>query len=82
MTIHQILPNDNYKPTVSKPSLQQYDNYQIYDIYCKDIVYSPMVIEGNINSPPPLFKKDFLAVQRFSSISIDCDFTQIASTYP
>jgi hypothetical protein len=32
--------NDDYLPAVPKPSLQQYDNYQIYDIVCVDRSYA------------------------------------------
>jgi hypothetical protein len=65
--------DDNYLPLISKPSLQQYDNYQIHDLYCVDIVESPTNIK--------LFKQ-FLAVERVSPHGeINCDFNQIAELY-
>ncbi len=38
--INSYLPNDVYKPFADKPSLQQYDNYQIYTLVCRDILFS------------------------------------------
>jgi hypothetical protein len=67
--------NDNYLPTVPKPSLQQYDNYQIHDLYCEDIYYSSSLV--------PVLFRSFLAVERVSPYGeIECDFNQIAMDYP
>jgi hypothetical protein len=82
MTIHSELPNDNYKPVISKPSLQQYDNYQINNIFSIDIVYTPLPQAPNIAPPPPQVRKSFLAVEMVSPVGmIDCDFNHIANTY-
>jgi hypothetical protein len=32
--VSNYLVGDTYTPTIPKPSLQQYDNYQIYSIAC------------------------------------------------
>jgi uncharacterized protein (DUF1684 family) len=69
--------NDSYLPTISKPSLQQYDNYQIHDLYCRDIIFTDTTL-GNTNI---VFKK-FLAVETVSPVgSIECDFNAIANQY-
>jgi hypothetical protein len=68
MTIHSELPNDNYKPVTSKPSLQQYDNYQIYTVICVDKSASQQFL-------------DFLAIQTYSPFTIDCDFMAIAHRF-
>jgi hypothetical protein len=82
MTIQSTLPDDNYKPTISKPSLQQYDNYQINDLYCIDIVYLPISDLPNVEPPEPILKKSFLAVEVVApNTSISCDFNTIANTY-
>jgi hypothetical protein len=75
--IHDELSNDAYKPVVSKPSLQQYDNYQIYDIHCIDIAYA--VSNGAIIQPE--LQKSFIAVQAYNPTPILCDFNQIIATY-
>jgi hypothetical protein len=40
LPIFNYLINDLYKPQTSKPSLQQYDNYQIYTLVCIDRVFA------------------------------------------
>lgn len=67
MTSYQGI-TDNRLPAVPKPSLQQYDNYQIYDLVCVD------------KSTTNQFK-DFLAIQAYSPLQITCDFIAIANTY-
>jgi|GEM_PF-6043480 len=65
---------DSYLPTDVKPSLQQYDNYQIYDIYLSDAIYSPTIKKIGLIK---------LAVQKYSPLGvIDCDFNSIANLYP
>lgn len=59
---------DTYAPTVVKPSLQQYDNYQIYTLYCSDF------------STVEKFKS-FIAVQKYSPFPIYFDFSVLASKY-
>jgi hypothetical protein len=60
--------DDEYLPLSPKPSLQQYDNYQIYDLVCVD------------KSPTVKFK-NFLAIQSYSIKPINCDFISIAIQY-
>lgn len=73
MTSYQGI-EDDYLPVIPKPSLQQYDNYQIHDLYCEDIYYP--------TAKPPVFFKSFLAVERVSPHGeIECDFNQIAMDY-
>jgi hypothetical protein len=76
--------NDRYAPPDSKPSLQQWDNYQIHDLYCDDVLYQPLVVGSKTISPPADAKRNnFLAVERVSPHgSIDCDFEAIAVAYP
>jgi hypothetical protein len=83
MSIYSYLPNDSYKPPIDKPELGQYDNYQIYDIYCDDIVYEILTINGHdVDPPEPVKFKNFLAVERVSPIgAIECDFNAIANIY-
>ena len=79
--ISTYLPDDEYKPSISKPSLQQYDNYQIYSVYCEDIVYSSLPASSNI--PIPVKQRNFLAVQSMSpSGLIKCNFSEIVDLYP
>ena len=79
--ISTYLANDGYKPSIPKPSLQQYDNYQIYSVYCEDIVYSGLPASSNI--PSPVKQRNFLAVQSMApSGSIKCNFSQIVDLYP
>jgi hypothetical protein len=40
--------NDPFAPTVPNPALQQYDNYQIYNIYCTDRPVEEELIERKI----------------------------------
>lgn len=75
-----LAANDNDAPLVSKPSLQQYDNYQIYDIYCVDIIYD-VVLNGITTN-----KQDKgiyqLAVQAYSPNVVKCDFNALVIQYP
>lgn len=59
---------DEYLPPVVKPSLQQYDNYQIYDLVCVDISANAKL-------------KKWLAIQAYSPTAITCDFITIANQY-
>jgi hypothetical protein len=73
--------SDPYAPLVPIDSLQQYDNYQIHDLYCIDVIYGSI---NTITSPPSLFRS-FLAVEvyRFKQDYIPyTDFNLIAQTYP
>lgn len=75
------LQNDSYKPLTSKPSLQQYDNYQIYDISCVDIETS-IVNSNNLNNSNNTLVTSFIAVQAYSTTQIKCNFNNIINTYP
>lgn len=67
--------DDSYAPANPKPPLQQFDNYQIHDLYCEDIYYPDV-------KPPVLFRSA-LGVQRVSPYGeIECDFESIALEYP
>lgn len=68
MSVHDALPDDIYKPVMFKPSLQQYDPYQIYDVVCID------------ESDDVVFKK-FLGIQAYSITPIYSDFINIANIY-
>jgi hypothetical protein len=73
--------NDPTLPSSPKPSLQQYDNYQIYDLFCTDKIMS---ISVNAEPPQQQIKKqqNFLAVQAFDPrYQIPVNFTFIATTY-
>lgn len=55
-------------PNTPKPSLQPYDNYQIYDLICVDKSSTEL-------------QKDFLAIQSYSPRIIHTNFIAIANTY-
>lgn len=78
--------NDSYAPTVSRPELQQWDNYQIHDLYCDDIIYFPVIVPGEsiATEPPPSEKfRSFLAVEKFNpEATISVNFEAIALAYP
>ena len=59
---------DDYLPLVPKPSLQQYDNYQIYDLVCIDKAASQQLL-------------NFLSIQAYSPFDINCDFVAIANRF-
>jgi hypothetical protein len=76
-----IAKNDNYRPIDPKPSLQQYGNYQLDDLYCTDIVIIETV--NGVQQPEQLSKKNnFLAVQAYSARPITVNFSQIVQQYP
>jgi hypothetical protein len=79
MSIQDYLPNDNYKPIKPNPSLQQYDNYQIYSIACIDVSW-----KGNYSSdgiPVDIQFTRFIAWQSYNISPIRCDFNKIVDTY-
>jgi hypothetical protein len=84
MSIHGYLPNDAYKPPIDKPSLGQYDPYQLHNIYCDDTEYQPITINNqNFAAPNKDLFNNWLAVERMSpSGAIECDFNAIAVEYP
>ncbi len=75
--------SDQDLPSIPKPSLQQYDNYQIYDMVCVDVAYEMRrqsdnsVIDNNLVMP----KSSWMAIQAFSPYDRECDFIEIANTY-
>jgi hypothetical protein len=86
--ISEYMTNDPYAPLVPKPELQQYDNYQIHDLYCVDIVYTNSYIgsiSNNTIHPPNLFRS-WIAVEvyrnprQFDYLPYT-DFNLIAQTY-
>jgi hypothetical protein len=82
--ISDYLPDDEYKPLNPKPGLQQYDNYQIYDMYCIDINYRRIETDGSKQKAEDVPKKRlcWLAVQSYSPSIINCDFNAIVKNYP
>jgi hypothetical protein len=75
-----LAANDPDMPPVSKPSLQQYDNYQIYDLYCVDITIDKTNYDGSHQQVLQL-QTSFLAVQAYSYSPIKCDFNAIVEQY-
>jgi hypothetical protein len=71
---------DDYLPDIPTPSLQQYDNYQIYDIGCVDFWYETTV-DGVTTQSPITKQTAFLAVQAYSVTPIECDFIAIMQVY-
>jgi hypothetical protein len=43
--ISAYLIDDNCAPKIPKPALQQYDNYQVYDLYCVDRPFE--IVDGH-----------------------------------
>ena len=80
LQIYQYMTEDVYAPETLKPSLQQYDNYQIYDLYCEDITFQvASSVDGNYAN---LIKnKNRLAVQAYSIQPIPCNFDAIIKQY-
>jgi hypothetical protein len=83
MSIQDYLPNDNYKPKISKPSLQQWDNYQIYDLFCTEIKYGliPQNTRASLTTPDIQIESKILAVEQYNPNIICVDFRGIASQY-
>lgn len=75
-----LAANDENTPAVSKPLLQQYDNYQIYDLYCIDVTIDKTNYDGSHKQVFQL-QNSFLAVQAYSCLPIKCNFNAIASQY-
>jgi hypothetical protein len=68
---------DNYLTATPNPSLQQYDNYQIHDLYCSERLTEPIV------NQPTMIGKYWIAVERVSPYgAIPFDFEAIAILYP
>lgn len=75
-----LAANDKDTPLVSKPSLQQYDNYQIYDLYCVDII-SDVVVNG-VATVKQNKGISVLAVQAYDPNIVKCDFNALVTQYP
>lgn len=82
------LDEDQYKPPTPKNSLQQYDNYQIYSLFCTDITSNT---EKNVTVPyvqttntlNTVKMKSFVAVQKYSPYrKIPCDFDALIIAHP
>lgn len=78
--INNYLPDDHYKPTSPKSQLQQYDNYQIYDIACVDITKNKIELNGTNSSSQAKGVKR-IAVQAYNPVPIKCNFAQIVVDY-
>jgi hypothetical protein len=78
--INIYMTGDDYSPVFLNPSLQQYDNYCIYDISCVDITVDRTNYDAShtiiINN-----KTSFLAVQAYNPSLIQCDFNSIMNQY-
>lgn len=80
LRVDYLSHEDSYLPVNSKPELQQWDNYGIYDLICTDSIYS--TYSSNVITRVRKRKlQNFLAVQAYSVVPISCDFQAIASTY-
>jgi hypothetical protein len=74
--INDYLVGHTYAPPVPKPSLQQYDNYQIYSIVSEDTIYPD-------KETPDILNKHIVSFQVYNvSGLIPVNFKQIVSTYP
>jgi hypothetical protein len=84
MAIFDALNNDPYKPVVLKPSLAQWDNYQLHNLYCVDTHRQEVTMTGTTTNTidSSIVFKDLLAVQAYSFKDIPCNFDAIVSAYP
>lgn len=72
---------DNSLPLIPKPSLQQYENFQIYHLVCVDEVKQTFV--NNVVTNTQVKKQQsFLAIQAYSTVPIIADFVEIVNNYP
>lgn len=71
---------DDKLPNVSKQLLQQYDNYQIYDLVCSDINTQTTSETGTTTQS--IKQTNFIAIQAYSPHAILCDFNSIVTSYP
>jgi hypothetical protein len=72
---------DEILPNTVKPSLQQYDNYQTYDICCVDVWFETTDLQSNVTRSEVTKQLSFLAIQAYNTSDILCDFTAIATQY-
>jgi hypothetical protein len=72
--------SDPYKPAIVKDPLHQYDNYQIYSLYCLD--RQRVTVSDGVSSDSTIEFTAWLAVQSYSPYRvIPCNFSQIAGVY-
>jgi hypothetical protein len=83
-SIFDALNNDPYKPAILKPSLAQWDNYQIHNLYCVDIQKQEITTVGTTANTvdSTIAFKSFLAVQAYSFKDIPCNLDAIVRAYP
>lgn len=67
--------NDNDLPQIPKILLQKIDNYQIYDVFCRQNAST------NNHGIVTYSMDSYLAVQAYSPYDIECDFNAIAQQY-
>jgi hypothetical protein len=85
--ISTYLIDDNCAPKIPKPALQQYDNYQVYDLYCVDRPFE--IVDGHdweigeslIPATDKGWMQSWLAVQRYSPDPITLDFELIINAH-
>jgi hypothetical protein len=85
--INTYLVDDDCAPTSPKRALRQYDNYQIYDLYCVDRPVS--IVEGYdfeayrevAPSTDRGLMQSWLAVQRYNPDRITLDFESIIQAH-
>jgi hypothetical protein len=79
--INAYMTGDIYAPVFFKPSLQQWDNYQIHSVYCVDSIRNQVIDNAQPTDSTSIFKS-FLAVQHYHTSDIPCDFDAICRLYP
>jgi hypothetical protein len=83
-SIFDALNNDPYKPAILKPSLAQWDNYQLHNLYCVDTRRQEVTtIGGAVTSTidSTIVFKSLIAVQAYSFKDIPCNFDAIVRAY-
>jgi hypothetical protein len=72
---------DRDLPEVPKPSLQQYNNEQNYDICCVDVWFETTDERGQVSRSDVTKQLSFLAIQAYGILPITSDFMEIALEY-
>jgi hypothetical protein len=79
--INDYLIGDPYRPPLPLPALQQYDNYQIYSLFCVDKMIS--VVVNNVSGNYTNKLNDWIAIQSYSPFrKIPLDFRSIILAHP
>jgi hypothetical protein len=76
-------PDPFYQPSIPRDSTQQYDNWQINDIYCVDVVYS--TIPDTPSNPTDYLFKSWIAVEVYRNgrdLMPYTDLNSIIQAYP